>query len=257
MTRNWVSAVILLVIMLSAVNAAPFMVFKRDLLHKRAVELEPCDPASTIPLTGTVDPDPAAGKTSGGKLTFKAADAYPKLFLTTSISDGGKAVDGATTTADLCAAGLKCPVAKDQQIEITTSTDVPDGVKAPIIEFNVNDGTTTIACGKTKAPAGAADGGKGPAPDGGKGPAPDGGKGPAPDGGKEPAPDGGKEPAPDGGADGGGDGKGPGPDGGDGGGAKGPPDGGADGGGDGKGPGPDGGDGGPPPDGADGDGGGP
>jgi len=202
MTRNWISAVILLVILTTVVNAAPFEVYKRDLflLHKRAVDLEPCDPASTIPLTGSADPDPAAGKTSKSKLTFTAGDAYPKLFLTTTVTDGGKAVDGGVTTADLCAGGLKCPTAKGQVIDITSSTDVPDGAKAPIIEYNVNDGAITIACGKTKAAKAA------PAPaDGGKAPA-DGGKAPA-DGGKAPA-DGGKAPA-DGGAGGGGGGGGP------------------------------------------------
>src|SRR3954463_3739284 len=132
MARNWISAVILLVITLSMVNAAPFQVYKRDLflLHKRAVDLVPCEPPSDIPLIGTVDPDPEAGATSEGTLKFVASKDYPKLFLTTIVTDGGKAVDGAVVNADLCASGLKCPVAKGQEVDLTTSTDVPDGVKA-------------------------------------------------------------------------------------------------------------------------------
>jgi hypothetical protein len=239
MARNWISAVILLVITLSMVNAAPFQVYKRDLflLHKRAVDLVPCDPPSDTPLTGTVDPDPAAGATSKANLKFVAAKDLPKVIFTTTVTDAGKAVDGGVTTSDLCTdGGLKCPVAKGQEVTITSSTAVPDGVKAPEIEYNVNDGAITIACGVAKAKA--ADGGKAPA-DGGKAPAdaPDGGKEPA-DGGKEPA-DGGKAPAdggkaPDGAPDG--DGGAPPPPDGDGA-APPPPDGagGAGDGGDGKG----------------------
>jgi len=195
MTRNWISAVILLVIMLSAVNAAPFTVYKRDLflLHKRAVDLEPCDPASTIPLTGTADPDPVGGGKTKGNLKFVAGDAYAKLFLTYTTFDGPKALEGSAKTADLCASGLKCPVAKGQEIVITSPTGVADDADAPIIEYNVNDGETTIACGKTKAPAGGA------APPAGKEPpkGPDAGG----DGGDEPP----KEPpkGPDAGGDGG------------------------------------------------------
>jgi hypothetical protein len=156
MKRSWISLAILLAA-ISMVNASPFYVYKRDglvHLHKRAVAFAPCKEPSTIVLTGSVDPDPAPGGPAKAKMSFvTTAEGPPKLSLTTTITEEGaaKAAEGGVTTADLCASGLKCPVGKGKEITVESTIDVPAGLKVPFtIEYNINDGAKTIACGIAK-----------------------------------------------------------------------------------------------------------
>jgi len=190
-------SVVILLAAISIVNASPF------LIHKRAVTLGPCTPPSDIVLTGTIDPDPEAGKTAKATTSFTTTADVPKLFLTTTVTDGGDAKTAKVTTADLCASGLKCPIAKGQSVDVTSSTEIPDGIKAPTIEYNFNDGAKVVSCGIGKAAGGAEapkdgapkDGAPKDAPPAPGAPPPPPPGGAPPDGGKDPK---GKDGPPDG-----------------------------------------------------------
>jgi len=156
---KWISVVILLVA-LSMVNASPFHIYKRDILHKRAVALEPCKEPSKIPLEGSVDPDPAPGAPAKAKLTYTTTEEG-KVVLLTVIASTGDDATAKTTTAKLCESGLTCPVPAGKEVSIETTNDVPADFKAPFtLTYIVHDEAKVIACGVANAKA--AEGGAAP-----------------------------------------------------------------------------------------------